>query len=717
MAKRGQKPTVFVFGRSTSDPRFVEQLARFAVRSAVLSCVRDYTRAVTDLAGDRDGSGIYKKLNPHATEALDMEFVGEVRQYLLNEYERETYLTTFVSELFRFGREFAAEETVGLDHTWFVPLTSTGAARSPRDVFLRAWSALAWIAHHRRRGHLEAMLEKTIPGEYPDVVGSTYGDRLDRCIDELLTVTSMPSGQLHLAAAALLGRTGERAITPIKVHLRDSPAGWRTLRAATQALLYARAAQDPEGKRGMERRIVESKVFDLLRDVHLENYSNPYRARSLWEECADAVPRPSDGADVYDPRYDELIDFLIERATTSDSTQRHGRNDAGATPSACPVRERQTAAIVAFERILDWNRTYVPNRAPKWDVKQQLVAPLKAMASPNEHADRHEAGLDYTAAFLEHLHTRHADEVLIDDLYPGVHDNERVGFWTGPEVAFVDGILRPGDGSSVVEKALEKVHESNRQATSQLIGAAVLAVSGILRRRLLETLITAGLAEPAAEVFGQIARYASDERERVGGRDMRFIVENSVFCLGYMNTVHAVRPLMSFAFPSLHGPSGGRAIRLTAIMGIGDLAYQFRSGDDYEQLRDDIVTTIIERGTARPNPTVPFTLPELRAALHVLVMLRDDSDRVVDFLSAVQADNPRIYYRDDAGKATKRADVRCVQLARWGLTSMARRRAAMDAPDIDNVPSRLVSPLLVGLDHQLAAGRPAKRRSTKAPTG
>lgn len=682
---RGRKPSEFKFETSLGAD-LPNQLARFAVRSALMQHGPEYSEAVRDLASlaHIDESGVRRKLSvKHPTEPIDSEFVELVEQYLRDTYNTKNFLITYSAEIGRFSG-LPRRERVELSHTWFIPLTNTGTAKSKPAALMRGWSAVAWAEHERAHGQLEERLDATIPGSYPSSVPSTFRERLAGCIEDLLTVTSMPAGQGHLAAAALLGRLGRTIIPHVDHHIRRSPVGWRAIRALTQALLYAK-----NEKVSAAREQLELETYEILADIHRNNYPTIYRARSFWEECADAMPAPR--SRTYKGEYDGLIDMLIERATSD-----RGRASSGEaerlSPSAAPIRQRQTAAVVAFDRITQWREV---NKYWKWDVERDLIQPLEESSGPSDIYPR-ETGLEYAAAFLRHK---------LDgggDFYPG--PGAHVGdFWARPEVGFVESVLSSPPSASF----LSIIQEPNRSAAKHLVGASVLSVSGILRRRFLETLVAAGLGEPSAEVFLLMARDAISHGRAVPD-DLRFIVENALFCASYMNTPKAIPSLMDVAFPGNIEEDfiqGGRSLRMTALMGIGDLAHLIRDDEVWAGLREDLIGRIRDRSFAHPDSETLrlFSRPELRAALHVLTMLRQDSEVVQEILGGIldadrgSSGRQGIWYRTGSGSVSDSLDSKSWELANWCRRRLDYRKVAFDVPDSDLISRWLISPM-EGLD-------------------
>jgi hypothetical protein len=715
-AGRPQSKT-FDFKSATAEIA-ADQLARFAVRAAVLTYADDLTRAQRQLSERTDLSvrTVNAKLSIGERNTLDekyVSFVRDVQQYLRDEYGIETYLTTFFNEIRRFGRGFVPEEAAELDREWFIPLTNTGKAHSKEMAMLRGWSAVAWIEHQRSRAQLHDQLSQPIEGDYARTRPRTYQARIDECVEDLLSVASMPAGQGHLAAASLLGKLGWPVLERIGDHVRESPVGWRTVRAATQLLLYAR------GTERMQREPIERAVFSLLKDIHRNNYRNSYRARSFWEECADALPRPTE--ETYKGDYDEIIDILIERAVTHEdnvkdaSSWPYTSDSSRVTPSACPVRERQTAAVVAVERIIDWVRK---NRHTKWDVKQRLIEPLRKSANILHKGDGYAyTELDYTAAFLEYIMSSE-DNPEVSVMYPGPH-GQLGAFWgERPEVAFVTDQLQ----SPLTLEIADTVDASLCEPWLILVGSAILAVSGILRRRILESLVAGGLGGPSAEVFLQVATTAQEVHVR-GQQVLRFVVENSVFNASYMNTPTVIPRLLPFCVPDPDDAGSEtfstltRGIRMTALHGIGDLAHWIQKDKQYSELRRLVVGGILSRFWSEDVRT-QFTRPELRAALHTLAMIRlvveeEDAtgrnadlqrevyralhalircERVGEFVFDEEFMSDRQPSVLNRGGEPGEIDRRTRELAVWCLLRMHARQEVLESVSEDCVPSRLVSP-------------------------
>jgi hypothetical protein len=618
---------------------------------------------------DRSERTFRRKVQEHN---LGREDLARVDSLLLAINGNQVYLRSYFDEKTGRGqiREVRADEGGELGPRWFPQITSTGPSPSKPIALLRGHAMAAWFALKRAGGHqLPDLTEQVTSEPLPQWIGVDARSRVVAALRDLVSVASLPSGQGSQTAAWNAAVAGVLAVEEVQRHVRvGAPLWWRTIRVATFALEFARSGAMTPSERGQ----VELKVAQLLEEIHKSNPPNMYRARSQFEDCAALLP--------IEKTYDWVISSLVARAVNDDAAATASSRAKRRSPSSCPVRERMTAAVVAFERMSKVHEVEHPWR--KWDVEKVLVAPLlKASEAGNGHRQP-EMGLSYAAEFIRHLHS--GGSVL----FPGLRriEGDRESFWKHrDEVGYVARTLK----SDAVKAHLATLPTEIRSAAADLIAASILACSGILRRDLLEALVVAGINGVAASIFRLLAD-GLDESER---RKLRWVREHAVFCAGFMAHESSIEWLLDTGLPTGEfDPGIDRATRMTALIALGDLAHTLRNSD---ARRSEIILRLVSalRGIDRSDESTrhPLTAPELRGAVYALATLRPvDDDSVVETLLLAEDGGLPIWH--DGAESPNHDDEITKRLARWGLLRIAARRRAITTPEGQTIEGWLISP-------------------------
>ncbi len=632
-----------------------DSLVNFVVKTAVLGTFRSY-ETLGELSPEFEPERRYRRF-----KKMDRDTVALVQELCWNAGAR-LHLVRYYDDV----REMRQEPTSDrLPSIRFKELTDAGVARSKPEVLVRAAAMKSYLDSG---GKLEGSFSAE---EVPACVPHGVRARAEEVVRDLLAIVSLPYKQGAPEATQLAAATGEVALTQVRLEAlatdAASPLWWRTLRVLTECIRLAGREGGPWSP--TERLEVAGKAEELLHDVHTQDPSNMYRARSLWLEAATVSPKDWN-------RW--LVPAILQRARN----ERLRPDSAEPGPGPTPVRERMYACVAAWQRAALEESPRHQQRMPRAiSTTNEWANKLQRLAVDLSKED--ETGLQYAGAFLDHL-LKGGDPLLPRDFVST--DRGQIvfanldGFWQGRgEVAAVRAAL----GSDATGDQLRLLHTASVAGTLYLVAQACLAVDGVLRRICLESLVTAGVQDVAASLF-QLIRERCD-----GDPKLRWLDEHACFSMGFVSSKKSVRWLLEAAGldpRAQHSPTPrqGRARRLTAIMALGDLVPDLSRNESRDlelraRIHDAMHRCLERRGDE--------TIPERRAAVYTLAMLRPYGDIERRRGDVTAATLTRLLSPDE------QADAVIARLAQWGLDRIGRRQLVHDACASNEGPRRLVSPL------------------------
>ncbi len=546
----------------------------------------------------------------------------------------------------------------------FRELTDAGVARSKPEVLVRAAAMKSYLDSG---GTLEGSFASD---EIPACVPPGVRARAEEVVRDLLAIVSLPYTQGAPEATGLAAATGEVALTQVRLEAlsRDapSPLWWRTLRVLTECI---RLAGRKGGQWSNEARLdVASKAAELLYDLHTQDPSNMYRARSLWLEAATVAPKEWN---------ERLVPAIMQRARNL----RLRGSPSDLSPGSTPTRERMYACVAAWQRAaLNERGAHLGRTAQTISASNEWAPQLRQLAT--DLTKEEETGLQYAGAFLRHL-IAGGDPLLPRQFVVAerrrlvFHDLD--GFWRGRiEVRAVRGAL---SSDRAQEQAL-LLHEACVASTLFLVAQACLAVDGVLRRACLESLVTAGVQDVAANLF-QLIRLRC-----LGNVKLRWLDEHACFSMGFVASKKSVGWLLEAAelgqqLGDREPDPQGRSRRLTAIMALGDLVPELSRTESGEGELRERIHDAMHRCLERHDDQA---LPERRAAVYTLAMMRPHGTAEGRQRATTEARLKELLLPDES------YDPVSARLAQWGLDRISRRQAVYDALPGDEGPRRLVSP-------------------------
>jgi hypothetical protein len=607
-----------------------KSLFEFAVKSAVLKTFGSYanfTRSAPGFSSARDRFNKFEDIQIDSVRKIEAVFAarGDPRPF-----------TAMFEEFCRHDVTVEQDRAGRVDPSWFPKLTNAGRPRTKPEAMLRGQAALAWLDSIKTSGF---PIDMSGDIDTEDQKGKTREQALRETVEDLLTVVSYPHGKGSDQAARLLAEFGENAISQVIQHISTSPLGWRSLRVATWVLKLST-------QEGLVTENTLQQTENLLKSVHYNNPSNMYRARALWEEAILFAPETWDHW---------TIEALLERAsyrTASEWSHAPGSVRRTETESGAPVRERMTAvAVLALKLFGSYNN---PLRKPKRSYDSKLQSLAEALSCESE------GGLRTAGIFL--------NKTLTDGEFPSV---EKMSESPEPYMKKLFDLVNNVLDNPQFEKINDLVNGANFKL---LIREACLTIDGIYRRQILESLIHSGSRDQVSKIFESIVTDSltlmskdSDEFEKY-----RWVAEHATFSVGFLASTNSFEFLLNKAIPwPARHPDGGRAIRMTALLALGDMYSSIRGTYKEGQL----VRALDDR--IRSKEYV-ITKPEFRAALYVLALLRP-SDPATANLSLTlfkQTAEGTLTFNlaEDHPKAElSDSDPYLVALANWGHVRLDRR--------------------------------------------
>jgi hypothetical protein len=678
-----------------------------------------------------------------------------------------------------------------LESSLFKSLNAAGPSRSKPEALLRGRAAASMLYGYSDRagkigGDLDVVPPRNLPGR-----ALSLREQVQRVVQDMMILVVLPPASGGVAAVRHLAIIGEIALDEVGRELLGDvnadgdetadeelrprfppPCGWRAARVLTrvgQVLQYRAPQADipaSEDIWGVERtKQLQRLADDLLESVFAIDPPILYRSRSLPIEASRYLLLDGERGRAHT---DELVRRAVEGTTHRDSPRRTPFAESG----AIPPRERMFSAYVAWERdtVKRWAERDGHRQYLHFDRTHplSLIAELEHAAVQSRAPKRHhgasevflagQQALDYTAAYLAQLEER------------GRHPTLGELYGTGsPEALFIRDALRcSADGagkgwgrastwptddraSDHVSRILASVPRHARHATRSVVAQALLTIDGAARRSAIEALRQAGLRDQAAELFAHVIReYVVREDD---GGVAPWLLDVALFCLAHTGSFVGMSTLMRHA--GLDGTEGDRSLtgpkgwlRVTALMGIGDLAEPLHDAEPHDGSAPALSLTNkllsgVERRLDELAPDLnsadalearwtggacwdgyaseglrfrPFAT-ELRALAYVLAMLRSPDRRSMRMLWVLSgryydegggpqvlttkenADGSRTYDLDsDKGwgewigrrghLTTTIADLATWQLGEWGLDRIKVR--FVDAPSHGGV--RLVDP-------------------------
>ncbi len=588
------------------------ELVAFAAQTAVLVHLGTYA-ALEDLPASDGPHRGQQRIRHDALRKPSLRTLRGLDRALATS-GHPTDLAGFASQILTVEGRFETRWEVSGE--LFDELTSGGGARTRSEALLRGASLASWV--ETRRGHrLDEQLEEQPPGgtDLPATVGDRRRARANDLVEELMTVVALPHGEGSQEAANILARIPEVALLRVRAHVlgevpagssgatsTPSPMGWTGVRCLTAMLRYA--SQNSSSIDAVGRRNLASEVADVLREIDLQEdrLSNFGRSTSLWEEAAAELPDGVSGTDW-------LMPALCDRATGRPS--QHGRRQL-------PVRERMTAAMVAYRRCSSAYARQVSeaDRA----VLEQLIEDLDASSHPDDDHAQREPALSYCATQIRFLLDGGAIAPPLAFSFPhgASHLTVEIGsgvLATRPEVDLVASFMRSED----IAACLGPVPRPARAAAAQLLSTAVLTPDAFVQRVCLETLVAAEIGGPAVRALRCLADRIQESPDAAGAR---WLDEHATACVAHI----ASRPedaawLQRVAF-SRGRERRQRAIRITAIMGLASLAPKLRRIDNATSnaSADRIASALGDD----PNE---YDKAERRAATYALALLHPTAAR------------------------------------------------------------------------------------------
>lgn len=372
----------------------------------------------------------------------------------LKEGGRDSTSATFVRDLQRFlqvteashsqraGSELVAfrntlmnrfdVETIRIPSTYFDSLENAGPARNADELLVR----IACLVATRSQAHTTH--------EASQLRRSLDNDRVDRLIDELLTVVGTPRGEgsvIVTTAAALR----EWALPAIERHMK-SPIGWRSWRIVARML---RLYEDASTTDALHATLF-SEIRELLRRAVEGEFFNLSPGRVFFEEALRRTPGIRD-------KDNNLVNWQWDFVPT------HLRRTAAAASE--PWRRRLYCALCLARR----------------QDTQDLALDLALRMLSEEEAG---GGLEHGARELI---------ATIDPTHRALRKRGRA----------IEELV--ADAINSTDTFFDEVPSSFRSATIQLVRHAVLSIDTTSRRTACDTLIAGNVADVASRFVASLA--------------------------------------------------------------------------------------------------------------------------------------------------------------------------------------------------------------------
>lgn len=415
-----------------------------------------------------------------------------------------------------------------------------------------------------------------------------YQEELELLVRRLIIISVSPPTQSNYDAQVLLGMLASYAFEPLigmlDFQLRHSPMSFRVWRAITKLV---KLSSDDAGRAEALKRWVQQ----LIRDSGKLRQQSLYAGRSLDLELAITVP-----ASWSPPQDDWVGEALLARAMDREAT----------------IRERGTASMGLWQRALREDRPSLKK------TREDLQALVRDFRAPETRPDAR-AGMQWLADTLEYVID---EEVEVCNEWPARDDR-----WFRNVQAAADRL----DQSDIPPHLLT--------GTKNLFRHMVLQNAGVHRREAIETVVTAGLGEPAARALGWLL---DNEREE------RWLRIRAEFALSFLQqrtpTVEAdLTSACEFAWENLgrdlglipadldpipadQGPPRSHVTEMhTALFAIGDCFGVAGHETDARRIRDTLRPILISLVDAADSPRAARVLRRpARAAAYLLTVTAQD---------------------------------------------------------------------------------------------